>query len=472
MRKIRASHGTRLLLAIFFCTSVLLSTGAQEPKGKQSETVAFVNVTVIPMDRERSLENQTVIVRDGRVSQLGPAAQIKVPEGARRIDGKGKYLMPGLADMHVHLGPGAGIDNDPAAQLMTILLANGVTTVRGMIGNPGHVTLRDRVARGEVLGPAIYASSPPMLGNNTPNPEAGAQAVAEFKKTGYDLIKVHEGLSPETYEAIAGKARELNIPIAGHVTASVGLSRALEARQSTIEHLDGYLRALVPDDSPVKPPPGQFVIGPVLNHVDESRIAALAQQTRQAGVFNTPTLALFKMVLSREQPDELLKWEEMQYVSAAVRTNFAKQKQGTANIPASDAERQRFVELRNKLVRELHKAGARLLVGSDSPQLFFVPGFATHREIREFVAAGLTPYAAIEAATRNGAEYLGKLNEFGTVEVGKRADLLLLDANPLQNVANLSKRAGVMVNGRWISQNELQSKLEVFARLHAAPAKQ
>lgn len=425
------------------------------------------------MDRERVLENQTVIIRDGRIAQIGSAAQVKIPDGAERIDGKGKFLMPGLIDMHVHLGLGAGDATDPAGQLMAILLASGVTTVRGMIGNPAHIALRERVAKGEVLGPVIYAASPPLLGNNTPTPEAGEQAVVNFKKAGYDLIKVHEGLSPETYEAVVKKAKEVDILIAGHVTASVGLDRALKARQSTIEHLDGYVRALVPDNSPVKPPPtGQFVLGPVLDHADESRMAALSRTTRDAGVFNTPTLALFKMVLSYDKPEDLLKWEEMQYVSANMRDNFAKQKAGTANIPATQKERQKYLDLRNKLVRELHKGGAKLLIGSDSPQLFFVPGFATHREIQHFVDAGLSPYAALEAATRNAAECLKKLDEFGTVEIGKRADLLLLDANPLQTVANLAKRAGVMTRGRWLPQAELKKMLDGVAKLHTQPARQ
>lgn len=467
MRKTRETWFNLLLGLAVLCTVVPNGSRAQGTQASLRQAIAFINVAVIPMDRERLLENQTVIVRDGRIVELGPAAQIKIPEGAQRIDGRGKFLMPGLVDMHIHLAPGAGDANDPAGQLMAILLANGVTTVRGMIGNPAHLPLRERVNKGEVLGPTIYAASPPLLGNNTPTPEAGAQKVAEYKQAGYDLIKVHEGLSPETYEAVARKAQELNIPIAGHVTASVGLERALKAKQATIEHLDGYVRAMVPETSPVKAPPGQFVLGPVLDHLDESRYAALAQATRAAGVFNTPTLALFRLVLSYDKPEELLKWEEMRYVSANMRNNFAKQKEGTTNIAASEKERQKYLAIRNRLVQELHKNGAKLLIGSDSPQLFFVPGFATRREIQHLVDAGLKPYAALEAATRNGAECLKQLSEFGAVEVGKRADLLLLDANPLADVANLAKRAGVMTRGRWLPEAELRRLLDGVAKLHA-----
>ena len=434
------------------------------------ESIAFINVTVIPFDRERVLKDQTVVVRDGRIVTIGPASNTKVPAGALKIDGRGKYLMPGLADMHVHLYPGAGQPNDLASQQLQLFLANGVTTVRNMIGKPEHLQLRDRVAKGELLGPTIYTAGPPLLGNTVPTPEAGVRAVAEQKKAGYDLIKVHEGLSPETYAAIVASANREGIPFAGHVTATVGLARALAARQTSIEHLDGYLQAMVPDDSPVKPGPSQVVLGPVLEHIDESKIPALAAATRKAGVWNDPTLTLFKLIVSDAKPEDLSQWPELQYVPAKMRDAFVKQKQSTADMPAPMSERQRYIELRNKMLVALHAAGAKLLVGPDSPQFFLVPGFATHREIQSFVDAGLTPYEAIEAATRNPGEYFAEVmkrsRDFGTVETGMRADLLLLDANPLESVANLTKRAGVMVRGRWLPASELSKLLESVAALN------
>lgn len=448
---------------------VLLAFGTSKAQ-TPPESIAFVNVNVIPFDRERVLKDQTVVVRDGRIVTIGPASNTKVPAGALKIDGRGKYLMPGLADMHVHLYPGAGQPNDLASQQLQLFLANGVTTVRNMIGKPEHLQLRDRVAKGELLGPTIYTAGPPLLGNTVPTPEAGARAVIEQKKAGYDLIKVHEGLSPETYSAIVAAANREQIPFAGHVTATVGLPRALAARQTSIEHLDGYLQAMVPDDSPVKPGPSQVVLGPVLEHIDESKIPALAAATRKAGVWNDPTLTLFKLIVSDAKPEDLSQWPELQYVPGKMRESFVKQKESTVDMPAPMSERQRYIELRNKMLVALHAAGAKLLVGPDSPQFFLVPGFATHREIQSFVDAGLTPYEAIEAATRNPGEYFAEVmktsRDFGTVETGMRADLLLLDANPLESVANLSKRAGVMVRGRWLPASELSKLLENIASLN------
>ena len=455
-----------LLVLVALSTLVVQTSLAQTPQ----RVIAFVNVNVVPFDRERTLEGQTVIVVDGRIAQIVPADKTKVPAGALEIDGRGKYLMPGLADMHAHLYPGTGQADDLASQQLQLFLANGVTTIRNMIGKPEHLALRERVVKGELPGPSIYTAGPPLLGNNVPTPEAAEQAVVEQKKVGYDLLKVHEGLSPETYAAIVATAKRVGIPFAGHVTATVGLKRALDAQQTSIEHLDGYLQALVADDSPVKPTPSQVVLGPVLQHIDESKLSALAQATRKANVYNDPTLTLFKLVVSDAKPEDLLKWPEMQYVPAKMREAFAKQKQSTMGDPAPANERQRYIDLRNKVLMALHAAGAKLLIGPDSPQFFLVPGFGTHRELQSFVEAGLSPYAAIEAATRNPAEYFAEVTktsrEFGTVEVGLRADLLLLDANPLQSVGNLSKRAGVMVRGRWLPETELRKMLENVAKLN------
>jgi imidazolonepropionase-like amidohydrolase len=436
---------------------------AQTGKADGGRVIAFVGVSVVPLDKERVVENQTVVVRDGRIVEIGPTGKTKVPAGATQVDGRGKFLMPGLADMHAHLFPGDGTANDLAAQQLILYLANGVTTVRNMIGAPAHVALRDRVKEGKVLGPTIITAGPPLTGKDAVSPEVAERIVVSQKQAGYDLLKVHEGLKPEVYEAIAAAARKSGIPFAGHVTASVGLNRALAARQASIEHLDGYLQALVPENSPVPPPPSQVVLGPVLEQIDERRLPALARATREAGVYNTPTLALFKIVVSPDDPSEFSKWPELRYVPAKMREGFAKQKGGINAGGIPEVERKRYLELRDHTVKALYDAGAKLLVGPDSPQLFLVPGFGTHREMAALAEAGLTPYAVLQAATRNAAEYLGTSSEVGTVDVGKRADLVLLDANPLQSVANTSRIAGVLVRGRWLPKSEIDKMLDEIA---------
>ncbi|HYP51639.1 MAG TPA: amidohydrolase family protein [Pyrinomonadaceae bacterium] len=454
-------------LAITLCPPTSWRTTKAQTSVNQNETIAFIGVSVIPMDKERVLKNQTVFIRSGRIAEIGDESKIKIPTEALRIDGRGKFLMPGIVDMHLHLPPGEGANNDLPSQQLRLLLANGVTTGRNMIGSPTNLVLRDKINKGEITGPQIFTAGPPLHGNNTSSVEAAVKVVNDQKKAGYDLLKVHEGLKPEVYDAIAKTAREVGIQFAGHVTFSVGLKRALAAKQTSIEHLDNYLQAaVVAPDANFEITPSQVVLGDTLKYIDEKKLAELARETKSSNVANNPTLTLFKLVVSDNKPEEYLKWEEMQYIPAKMRENFAKQKAGTLNIPGSLEEKKRYIEMRNLLIRELYKAGAKIIVGPDSPQFFLVPGFATHREMQSLAEAGLSNYAVLEAATRNGAENLGMLKEFGTIEKGKRADLLLLDANPLDSIGNARRIAGVMVRGKWLSKTDLQKMLEDVAALH------
>ena len=454
------------IIAIAFLILTVLQTVSAQATIAQKNVFAIVGVNVIPMDRERVLTNQTVIVSDGRVAEIGDFGKVKIPQDAAQIDGRGKFLMPGLVDMHLHLAQGEGVNNDLASQQLRLLLANGVTTIRNMIGAPAHLALREKINKGEIPGPTLYTAGPPLLGQNTPTIEAAEKTVTAQKNAGYDLLKVHEGLKPEVYEAITRKAKELGIPFAGHVTFSVGLQRALNARQSSIDHLDNYLQSAVKPNFSGEITSSQIVVGDVQNYIDENKLTELAKETKKANVANNPTLTLFKLVAADTKPEEYLKWEEMKYVPAQMRQNFAKQKAGTLNIPAPSAEKQKYIELRNFLVRELYKAGALLTVGPDSPQFFLVPGFATHHEMQSLSEAGLPNYAVLEAATKNGAEVLGGIKEFGTIEKGKRADLLLLEANPLEKISNTKQIAGVMARGRWFSKSDLRKMLETVEALN------
>ena len=252
------SHITRAGLSLLLAVAACAVGRAQGGAADGGHLFAFVGVGVVPVDTERLLENQTVVVRDGRIVEVGPASKVKIPAGAVRIDGRGKFLIPGLADMHAHLFPGDGSANDLASQQLILYLANGVTTVRNMIGAPAHVVLRERVREGKLLGPSLVTAGPPLHGKEAVSPEVAERIVAAQKQAGYDLLKLHEGLKPEVYGAIVAAARKLGIPFAGHVTASVGLSRALAARQASVEHLDGYLQALVPESSPAPAPPARL----------------------------------------------------------------------------------------------------------------------------------------------------------------------------------------------------------------------
>ena len=443
-----------LLLTAVVCSGTAAGQAA-------TSTVAFVGVNVVPMDRERVLENQTVVVRDGRIAEIGPSARMKVPEGAERVDGRGKYLMPGLAEMHGHL-PHPNQGEEAAALFLRLFVANGVTTVRGMFGFPNHPALRERIARGELFGPTLYAGSPALGGQSVKSPEEARRLVAEHKQAGFDLIKVHEGLSRESYDAVVAAAREAKIPIGGHIPDAVGLEHAIASRQSSVEHLDGYLEALEADDSPIRNADPATRAAKLLDHLDERKIAKLAASTREAGVWNAPTMALWQTIFGGETAEALRAARpELRFVPPQMVEQWVKQRTGQMQQMGDlGDDGRRILAIRDRILKALVGSGARILLGSDAPQLFSVPGFSLHREMRAMVAAGMTPYQVLEAGTRNPAEYLGAAKEFGTVEVGKRADLILVDANPLADVANVARRSGVMLRGRWYPESELRAMIE------------
>jgi imidazolonepropionase-like amidohydrolase len=435
------------------------------------QIVAFENVNVIPMDRERVLERQTVVVRGGRIAEIGPADKVRAPGGATRVAGAGRYLMPGLAEMHGHLPP----PNSPpelVEHVLFLYVASGVTTVRGMQGNPAALEHRAAVASGRLLGPRLYVAGPPFSGGSAKTVEIAQKMVRDQKAAGYDLLKIQEGLTPGVYDAIAQTAREVRIDFAGHVPNEVGVRRAIEARQRSIDHLDNYLEALEADNSPVRKADDQTRARDLPFHIDERKFAELAQLTRQAGVWNVPTMALWEVFHNGDSGDQLRQSRaEVRYLPRGTVDDWVKRKNAMLQPPGNvfmgfgvgAKTGPRVIELRRRLLKALHDAGARIALGTDSPQVFSVPGFSIHREMPILVAAGLRPFEVLQCGTRHVAEYFGTLAETGTIEVGKRADLILLEANPLQDVGAVSRRAGVMVQGRWLAEREIQERLEKIA---------
>lgn len=459
----------RLLAALFLLAAAVPFARAQ--------VTAFEHVTVIPMDRERVLRDRTVVVRDGIIAEVGDARRVRVPQGAARIDGRGKYLLPGLVDMHAHLFSDDDFPDELGADELTLMLANGITTVRLMIGTPEHLALRARVERGELQGPTIYAASPQLTGSqrgaesngrHVTTAEQARAAVRDFKAAGYDFIKLTNYITPEVYDAVNEEARAQGIRVVGHVDTRVGVRRALAAGQQ-IEHLDAYLESVLKDESPIKESVSDVGLfrpknWESLDYVDEAKVRQLARETARAGVYSTPTLTFFKITFGTGTTDEEIRARpDYRFYTPQMRERWhAAIKRIWANPPA-EARRREYVRVRNLLVKEIHAAGGKIMAGSDSPEAFLLYGWSLHRELRSLVEAGLSPYAALEAATRTPAEYLRALDRQGTVTKGKRADLLLLDANPLEAIANTERRAGVMARGRWLPETELRATLDRIA---------
>lgn len=423
--------------------------GLTQPQAQAAAT-AFVGVSVLPMDKDSVLENQTVVVRDGTILSLGRAGSVQIPSGAVRVEGKGKYLMPSLAEMHAHI-PGGKQPDSAIERTLFLYVANGVTTIRGMLGDPRHLTYRERAAKGEVVSPRIYTSGPSFNGTSAKTPEAAVEMVIAQKKAGYDLLKIHPGVPRDAFDALAAKADELQIPFAGHVPAAVGLHRALEARYRSIDHLDGYVEALV-----TNPGESQLFGVNLVNQVDESKIPELVKATRTAGTWQVPTEVLLVNWLSDQNPEIMAQWPEMKYVEPGILAKWVAQKQGFMS-KFSAADRQKLLTLRRRLIKSLHDGGVPFALGSDAPQTWNVPGFSVHRELKAIVDAGLTPYQALRTGTVNVGTYFGTTD--GVVAPGRRADLMLLEANPLQDISNSSRIAGVVVNGRWLSREDIDKRL-------------
>lgn len=447
-----AWHRASLLAAAAAAAALLFTASLLGQPAAQGAVTAFIGVTVLPMDTDAVLADQTVIVTDGEITSIAQTRAVRVPDQAVQIDGTGKFLMPGLGELHAHI-PGGNAPDADVERTLFLYVANGVTTIRGMLGHPRHLVYRERVAKGDVLGPRIYTSGPSFNGNTARTPEAAAAMVIEQHKAGYDLLKIHPGVPRDAFDAMAAKADELKIPFAGHVPEAVGLMRALEARYRSIDHLDGYVEALVPNAS------GSQTFGVNLAaRADESRIPALVKATRAAGTWQVPTEILLVNWLNDVDPQSMAAWPEMKYVPPQTLTNWIAQKQGmTAKYPQAD--RQKLLALRRTIIKALHDGGVRFALGSDAPQTWNVPGFSAHRELGALVAAGLTPYQALRTGTANVGTYFGTQSSVGTVAAGKRADLILLDANPLTDIANSSRIAGVMVNGRWLSKADIDARL-------------
>ena len=472
---------TKLLVLWLIFTSNIAGIFASAPiKLPDEAVVAFVNVNVVPMDTERVLLNQTVIVRHGLIAEIGSAKRVKVPQSAQRIDGAGKFLIPGLMDMHVHLMSDDDEFPDALAEdELKIMIANGVTTIRLMTGTPEQLVLRARSARGEIIAPTMYVASPQFIGKKSTNAyvvttEAEArESVHTAKRDGYDFLKITTNVKAEVYEAIVDEARKQNIRVIGHADSRfVGLARALKAGQQ-IEHLDSYLEALLPENAPMKGSVSDiYLYNPKnwesIDYLDESKIPELARATVQSNPFCTPTLTLFKYTFGigrteesiRAQPDARF------YPPKIIDFWLGVNKRYWASVGAApkSAERHaRYVEIRNKIVRAINAAGGKIMAGSDSPEWILLYGFSLHRELKTLNEAGLSTFTTLAAATRNPAEFFGTLNLTGTIEKGKRADLVLLEANPLQDIANTERRTGVMLKGRYFTQAELNKWLDEIA---------
>lgn len=423
-----------------------------------ADTTVIVNVNVIPMSSEVVLEQQTVVVVGDRISTIGHVDKIPVPKGATIVDGTDRFLLPGLAEMHAHV---TSTDPEQVDRMSTLFIANGVTTIRGMLGRPSHLVLRDGFASGEVFGPRLITSGPSLNGQSVAGAADAERQVREQKAAGYDFVKVHPGLSRDEFAALASTANDIGMPYAGHVPVAAGVREALQNHMATIDHLDGYFAAMLPASEGGSGGYGGFFDVMLANALNVDSIPDIVAATKTAGTWNVPTEVLIEQLIDDTPVTELKSRPEMRYVSAATLDNWMAEKQARLSERGFDAETAaRAIMLRRQLILELHNVGAGLLLGSDAPQTFNVPGFSLHRELEALVAAGLSPYEALHTGTAAVAKFL--VSSGGIVAVGKDADLVLLDANPLEDIQNSKRIHGVMIRGEWYTATDLEARLALY----------
>lgn len=425
------------------------------------------------MDAERVLRDQTVVVADGTIVVIGPASRVKVPAGAVAIDARGRYLLPALCDMHVHLlGEAWNMMLRPEAQLASKdipfdrfffpYVANGVTTVQAMSATPEEIVLRDRIERGELLGPRLILARmidgpkkawPPPLSTWVASAAEASEAVRRSKAEGYDKMKVYSFLDRESYDAIVATARELDMDVIGHIPNALSVEYVLDAGQKLIAH----------SEEVAKHAHGAY---------DDERIDYFAGAISAKGVWMTPTLVTTRSILAvLDDADALFSRPEAVYhrhpMQQGVWSFIAENLYRPIPAPARTKIREDFERFQRPLTIRFHEKGGKLMTGTDSLFPGLVPGFALQSELAELVAVGLTPFEALQTSTTAPFEYLGESAIRGTIEAGKKTDLLLLDANPLEDVAAASKIAGVLIRGRWIGAEEIDARMREIAAVEA-----
>ncbi len=419
-----------------------------------AQRLTLDNARVVDVAAGQVFEPRTLEIQSGWIVDPGSSET----QSGRRIDLQGAFVMPGLAEMHAHVPP----MNEPqrVQDVLDLFLAHGITTIRGMLGEPGHLTLRRELALGQRRGPRLMTSGPSLNGNSVADAARARHMVRAQFEAGYDFLKLHPGLRPDTFAAIVRAADSLGMPYAGHVSLGVGIERALDAHQATVDHLDGYAGVLVPQDHPARqrePALFGFNLGDAM---ETDRVTAWAERTARAGVWNVPTQTLIEN-LALADPDDLLKRAAMRFVDAATRDQWAARVQQMRQSQSADALA-RFVEVRRRLIQALHEAGAGLLLGADAPQIMNVPGDALHHELEIYVEAGLSPAAALATGTINVARFLDQ-SAHGCLDPGCVADLVVLEADPLVDISNIRRIRAVMRAGEWYGRDRLDAMLDGIA---------
>jgi len=469
-------RGIMKIIGVVVTLSIALGAASQPAPPRQTVITA---VTVIDVPAGRAIPDQTVVVTGDRIARTGPRAGFKVPSGATVVDGTGKFLIPGLWDMHGHLfsnshKPGT----DDHAWHFPLYIATGVTGMRDMWTNLDEIPLvrqwQAERAAGRMLAPYVAVTGPMLNGADgilrnvmvVTTADEARRAVDRLADGGAVAVKIHSRLPREAYFAMMARANERRIPVVGHVPAPITLREAIRAGQHSIEHSNGVADGCATEKAEAEAtqlreqnPAAGRVQRLILDGYDEARCADLMRQLAAARTWVVPTLADAQVRLAPGERDRAGR-PELRYVPKAERDDWEAGRPNRQPIAAEVAETRRRVYLeQRRMVGLMQRAGVPLLVGTDVSNPWIVPGFSVHDELAFFVDAGLTPAEALRAATLSPARYLGMTDTRGSIAAGKFADMVLLDADPLADIHHTTKIRAVFVNGRYLDRAFLDGLL-------------
>lgn len=460
-------HLHKFHLILFLLLSGIKTFGTSETipdtSSHRDDVLVLTHVNLIPMDAEQILEDYTLIIKNGKVDQMGPAFSMEIPDDAKEIDGTGKFLIPALSDMHVHLeGDAWNLMYPPELKftpaeinyedILFIYLAKGITTLQVMSAFPEHVVIRDKIKAKQLWGPDLVLSRmidgagkawPPPISTWIEGADEAGNAVKDAYETGYDRIKVYSFLDKASYDTIMKVAGNLEMPVDGHIPKSTSVEHMIESGQAMVAHSEEFTQ-FAPDYKP-------------------ETISSMASQLAQGKVWLTPTLITSRNLVNLfEHPDQELSkpgTAQLHPLGMGIWTYIYE----NLYKPIPETHQQHiklsYETFQVPFVKEFYACGGKLLSGSDVLIPSNLPGFTLHKELEELVNAGLTPYEALRVSTTNAHEFLENMDQAGTIEPGKRASLVLLSANPLEDITNTTKIDGIFHQGKWISEDEIKSRL-------------
>ena len=439
--------------------------------------IAITHVSIVDATDVTGKPDMTVVISGNQIEAVGKTSEVEIPEGIPEEDAQGRFLIPGLWDMHVHI-----FRYDPRRSFdpvyFPLMIANGVTGVRDMWTDEKHLKLvqqwRKQVDRSMLLaprigmvGPIVDGPRPTWRGSiSVSSPDDGKRVVASLKETGMDFVKIYTGVPRNVYFSIAEEAKRLGITFAGHVPASITAAEASDAGQKSIEHLEGVLLDCAANEEQLRAVNfrhrGPRYIQRLLGSYDDRKARTLFSLLAKNGTWQCPTLTALRAYSFRSDPADTL-GERLKYVDVSEQA-FCKQ------LLRMSVTRKNYFEKALAIVSSMHTAGVEILAGTDLASPYLYAGFSLHDELELLVEAGLTPMEALKTATINPARFLGIEDSYGTIEVGKTADLVLLDANPLESISNTKKIYAVVLNGKILPKERLTEMLaEVESTVRATP---